>query len=122
MKLLVDACVPAEWVGFLRAHGHDCESWLQLGAPNAPDSEIMSRAFADGRIVLTNDLDFGRLLAFSRATHPSVIQFRATDIRPAAIGDAMLQALVTHEAVLTRGALVTIEPGRTRAKILPLGD
>ena len=27
-----------------------------------------------------------------------------------------------HEAVLPRGALVTIEPGRTRAKIRPLGD
>ncbi len=52
MKLLVDACVPAEWVGFLRTHGHNCESWLALGAPNAPDSEIMHRAFADGRVVL----------------------------------------------------------------------
>ena len=122
MKLLVDACVPAEWVGFLRTHGHDCESWLALGAPNAPDSEIMRRAFTDGCVVLTNDLDFGRLLAFSRATHPSIVQFRAIDIRPAAIGDAMLQALVAHEAVLKRGALVTIEPGRTRVKILPLGD
>jgi predicted nuclease of predicted toxin-antitoxin system len=82
----------------------------------------MRRAFTAGRVVLTNDLDFGRLLAFSRATHPSVIQFRAMDIRPAAIGDAMLQALVAHEAVLARGALITIEPDRTRARILPLGD
>jgi predicted nuclease of predicted toxin-antitoxin system len=90
MKLLVDACVPAEWVGFLLTHGHDCESWLQVGAPNAPDAEIRRGAFADNRIVLNNDLDFGRLLAFSRSTHPTVIQFRAIDIRPAAIGAAIL--------------------------------
>lgn len=90
MKLLVDACGPAEWVGFLRTHGHDCESWLQVGAPNAPDAEIRRGAFADNRIVLNNDLDFGRLLAFSRSTHPTVIQFRAIDIRPAAIGAAIL--------------------------------
>ena len=122
MKLLVDVCVPAEWLSFLRAHGHDCESWLAFGAPNAPDSAIMHRALSDGRVVLTNDLDFGRLLAFSRATHPSVIQFRAFDIRPDTIGHAMLQALATHQEVLARGALVTIEPSRTRARILPLSD
>ncbi|HTO04356.1 MAG TPA: DUF5615 family PIN-like protein [Opitutus sp.] len=115
-------CVPAEWLSFLRAHGYDCGSWLALGAPDAPDSAIMGRALADGRIVLTNDLDFGRLLAFSRATHPSVIQFRAFDIRPETIGPAMLQALVTHREALARGALVTIEPSRTRARILPLSD
>jgi predicted nuclease of predicted toxin-antitoxin system len=82
----------------------------------------MRYAQEQGRVVLTHDLDFGRLLAFSKATHPSVIQFRALDIRPAALGPQVLQSLSLHEAVLREGALITVETGRTRSRILPLGD
>lgn len=124
MKLLVDACLPVEWVDFLRRHGHECVSWLHIGTPQAPDSEIMSWAREHGFVVLTHDLDFGRLLAFSRATHPSVIQFRAADIRPAALGDLVLWALSQYRALLEgefgEGALITVEPDRLRTRILPL--
>ncbi len=124
MKLLLDACMPLEWAEFLNRHGHECRAWLDLGAPNAPDTEIMAWAHEHGFVVFTNDLDFGRLLAFSRATHPSVIQFRAPDIRPAALGQLALQALKEHqgrlEGVLGEGALITIETERFRTRILPL--
>jgi predicted nuclease of predicted toxin-antitoxin system len=122
MRLLLDACLPREWRDFLRAHGHECVAWIDIGAPNAPDTEIMRHAHAGGWVVLTHDLDFGRLLAFSRATHPSVIQFRATDIRPEALGMQLLHALQMHEDALAQGALITVETERTRSRILPLGD
>lgn len=72
-------------------------------------------------MVLTHDLDFGRLLAFSKATHPSVIQFRAADIRPPALGPQLLAALRAHRDDLAAGALITVETDRTRSRILPLG-
>ena len=96
MKLLLDACMPLEWAEFLRRNGHECLAWLDLGPPNASDTDIMAWAHKHGFVVLTNDLDFGKLLAFSRATHPSVIQFRAQDIRPSALGSLALQALKEH--------------------------
>jgi len=124
MKLLLDACMPLEWAEFLRRHNHECITWLELGPPNASDADIMGWAREHGFIVLTNDLDFGKLLAFSRATHPSVIQFRATDIRPPALGRLALQVLEEHcarlEGVLGEGALITIETERFRTRILPL--
>src|SRR6266446_1202658 len=84
MELLLDACMPLDWLPFLRALDFDCVAWLNIGAPNAPDTEIMQYAYDSGFVVVTHDLDFGRLLAFSKAKQPSVIQFRAQDIRPAA--------------------------------------
>jgi predicted nuclease of predicted toxin-antitoxin system len=122
MKLLLDACLPLDWLEFLRQHGYDCQAWVQIGPPNAPDSDVMRYAREQGLVVLTHDLDFSRLLAFSRATHPSVIQFRAPDIRPAAFGPQLLQALRLHEPLLRQGALITVEPDRSRSRILPLGD
>lgn len=41
MKLLLDACMPLDWLAFLREHGFDCVACLHIGAPNASDSEIM---------------------------------------------------------------------------------
>jgi predicted nuclease of predicted toxin-antitoxin system len=122
MKLLLDACMPLDWLEFLRGHGCDCLAWVHTGPPDASDSDVMRYAREHGRVVLTHDLDFGRLLAFSKATHPSVIQFRAPDIRPAALGAQLLQALRTHESVLRQGALITLEVDRARSRILPLGD
>jgi predicted nuclease of predicted toxin-antitoxin system len=124
MKLLLDACMPLEWADFLRRHGHECVAWLEFGPPNAPDTEIMKWANERGFVVLTNDLDFGKLLAFSRATHPSIIQFRAQDIRPSALGKLALRALDEHRARLEgtqgEGALITVEAERFRTRILPL--
>jgi|SRR5665213_4621267 len=120
MKLLLDACMPLDWLDFLNGHGWECVAWLRIGAPNAPDSEIMRYATANGYVVLTHDLDFGTILALSNASQPSVIQFRAPDIRPPALGDLLLHALSTHENILREGALITVEAERVRSRILPL--
>jgi hypothetical protein len=88
-----------------------------IGAAKYPIESSLREAMA-------NDLDFGKLLAFSRATHPSVIQFRAQDIRPSALGGLALQALKEHhtrlEGLSGEGALITIEIERFRTRILPL--
>jgi predicted nuclease of predicted toxin-antitoxin system len=120
MKLLLDACMPLDWVAFLTSHGYDCVAWLNIGPPNAEDTTIMEYALQHGYVVLTHDLDFGTLLAFSKANQPSVIQFRSPDIRPPALGSLLLQALIAHEVVLREGALITVETERIRSRILPI--
>jgi len=119
MTLLLDVCRPCEWEGYLTAHGLECRLWLNIGNPAAPDSEIMAWAKEHRCIVITNDLDFGRLLAFSSDRFPRVVQFRAPDIRPSAMGRHLLAALQDHSEVLETGALVTVDPDRTRIRILP---
>ncbi|HEX7709096.1 MAG TPA: hypothetical protein VF701_21750 [Thermoanaerobaculia bacterium] len=54
------------------------------------------------------------------ARGPSVIQVRTQDPTPQAVGDMVIAALRAHGAQLERGALVTVEPHRMRARILPL--
>jgi predicted nuclease of predicted toxin-antitoxin system len=120
MKLLLDACMPLDWLDFLNEHKQECVAWLRIGAPNAPDTDIMQYANENNFVVLTHDLDFGTLLAISNAAQPSVIQFRAPDIRPAALGPLLLQALTAHENIIREGALITVEAGRVRSRILPL--
>jgi predicted nuclease of predicted toxin-antitoxin system len=80
----------------------------------------LAYAKAHGFIVLTHDLDFGAILAATGGEGPSVVQIRAEDPSPEAIGVLLLAGLRQMADDLNAGALVTIEPGRSRLRLLPL--
>jgi predicted nuclease of predicted toxin-antitoxin system len=70
--------------------------------------------------VVTNDLDFGAILAVGAAAAPSLVQLRAQDVAPERLADLLTRALRQHEVKLEQGALVTIDEARSRARVLPL--
>lgn len=54
------------------------------------------------------------------AAGPNVIQVGAQDVTPDHLGDIVVAALREHREILERGALITIDESRLRARILPL--
>ena len=82
MRFLVDMNLSPRWVGFLVAAGHDAVHWVEVGEPNAPDRLILAHAHHNRQVILTQDLDFGTLLAVGGLATPSVIQFRAQAVLP----------------------------------------
>ena len=80
----------------------------------------MAYAMSNDCIVLTHDLDFSAILAVTQGEKPSVVQIRADDVSPNAIGTQVVTALRQMESELEAGALLTIDPGRTRLNLLPL--
>jgi len=120
MKLLVDMNLSPRWIDWFAGVGIDAVHWSMVGAKNAPDAEIMAYASVNGYVVLTHDLDFSAILAATHGEKPSVVQIRAEDIRPNAIGRQVIVALRQMAAELDAGALLTIDPIRTRLRVLPL--
>ena len=120
MRLLVDMNLSPRWAGFLREAGHDARHWSTVGDPTAPDSTIMRVAAEQHAVLLTNDLDFGTMLAASGADGPSVVQIRASDLRPEVLGQLVLAALGQMAAELDAGALITVQAASTRLRMLPL--
>ncbi len=120
MKLLVDMNLSPRWVKSFADVGIDSIHWSSVGAATAADPEIMAFARMQGYVVLTNDLDFSAILAVSHGEKPSVVQIRASNLNPAAIGARVIDAIRQMSDALESGALITIEPGRTRARLLPL--
>ncbi len=119
MKLLLDMNLPLRWVKFLSSQGIECVHWSEVGEYTAKDSRIMAYARKHGYVIFTHDLDFGALLAARRTRGPSVIQVRTQDIMPEEIGDLIMKAIREFEKELERGALITIDPYRSRVRILP---
>lgn len=80
----------------------------------------MAHARAHDMIVLTSDLDFGTILAATGGKKPSVVQVRASDTRPEAIAEIVVDALLQFAPELANGALMTIDTRRARVRLLPL--
>ena len=120
MKVLVDMNLSPSWVPILERNGFSAVHWSAAGDGRAPDPVVLGWARDNGYIVFTNDLDFGAILASTRASGPSVIQVRTQDVTPDHLGDIVVAALREHQEILERGALITIDESRLRARILPL--
>ena len=120
MKLLVDMNLSPRWIRLLNNSGVDAVHWSMVGKSNAPDAEIMAYAIMNNCIVLTHDLDFSAILAVTHGEKPSVVQIRADNVSPDVIGMQVVAALRQMESELEDGALLTIDPNRTRLNLLPL--
>jgi predicted nuclease of predicted toxin-antitoxin system len=120
MKLLIDMNLSPRWVSLLEDAGFEAAHWSTLGGSDAPDTEIMAFAKVNAYVVLTHDLDFSAILAAAQGEKPSVVQIRAEDVSPDAIGNPVIVSLQQMTAELEEGALLTIDPNRTRLRVLPL--
>jgi predicted nuclease of predicted toxin-antitoxin system len=122
MKILIDMNLSPDWVAVFAKYGITAVHWLSVGDPRAQDSGLMDWARVNGHVVFTHDLDFGAALALTRADGPSVIQVRTQDVTPAHLEKALLDVLKANESLLDSGALIVLDEGRSRMRILPLRD
>jgi predicted nuclease of predicted toxin-antitoxin system len=120
MKLLIDMNLSPKWALLLTEAGFDVTHWSELGFAYAPDHEIMAFAAEHGYVVFTNDLDFGVILAETQAERPSVVQVRVGNLRPQVIGPQVIAILRQVTDGLENGSFVSIDPKKTRVRILPM--
>ena len=78
----------------------------------------MDLAGKEQMIVLTHDLDFGRLLAFAGAKLPFVIIFRLQDMRPKTVNKVIDLVLHQFSDALEKGAILSVGDKKTRCHLL----
>ncbi len=120
MKILIDMNLSPRWVLLLQEAGFGACHWSEKGPATAKDAEIMGYAAANDFVILTHDLDFSAILAVTHGNKPSVVQIRADNLQLEIIGMSIIVALRQMQSELESGALLTIDPKRTRLRILPL--
>src|ERR1041384_4156787 len=82
MRFLVDECTGPAVVEWLRGEGHNVFS-VFAEAQGSMDEDVLSRARAENRILITNDKDFGEMIFRERREHNGVIFLRLSDERSA---------------------------------------
>ena len=121
MRFLADAGISPGTVEFLTQRGHDAVHVRTLGLHRSPDRELVDRARADSRVVLTFDLDFGDILALGVLDKPSVILFRLADERAESVNRHLSAVLDERGAELDSGSLILVEDSQYRVRRLPIG-
>lgn len=116
MRFLADMGVAERLVRWLRENGHDAIHLRDEGLHRLPNGEIFEKAFAERRILLTFDLDFGELLALSGGKRVSVVLFRLHNTRTPHVIDRLKKVLTDAGAALTEGAIVVVEESRHRIR------
>lgn len=113
MRLLLDACVWGKAADQLRSAGYDVV-WVG-DWPNDPgDEAILAEAYAEQRILVTIDKDFGELAVRRELPHSGIL--RVVNFSARRHAEACEEVLRIHGDELLAGALITAEPGRVRVR------
>jgi predicted nuclease of predicted toxin-antitoxin system len=113
--LVADMDIAAPVVHFLRAQGVDVLSAREEGWGDLTDSQILARAHAMTRVVLTHDSDFGTLAVHRGEVITGIVYLRPGG-RPPAEVMADVQALMAAEIDWTPPVIAVYRAGRLRLR------
>ncbi|MFB0559741.1 MAG: DUF5615 family PIN-like protein [Candidatus Lokiarchaeia archaeon] len=71
MKFLVDMSISPKTVEFLKKNGYEAVRVSDLEMAKSKDQEIFEYAIENNMILITMDLDFGNILAYTKSKKPS---------------------------------------------------
>lgn len=96
--LLADENVPGAAVAALRSRGHDVV-WIAEAAAGTADADVIRRAAADGRWLVTFDRDYGDLVfRGGLPMPPAVVLLRIASYRPSDPADWIERILASQQS------------------------
>jgi predicted nuclease of predicted toxin-antitoxin system len=121
MRFLADMGISQGVVTWLQAQGHDAIHLRDQGLHRLENGEIFTKAFRESRITLTWDLDVAEILALSGRHTVSAVIFRLVNTRTPHVIERLARVLQESARDLEDGAIISVEEGRHRVRLLPLG-
>lgn len=121
MRFLADMGVSQRVVTWLREQGHDAIHLRDEGLQRLANGDIFTKALRESRIILTWDLDFTEIVALSKTSPVSAVVFRLLNTRSDHVIARLERVLAVSAQDLQEGAIIAVEEGRHRVRLLPLG-
>ena len=117
MNLLADESCAGPVVRALRKAGHDLTAIAEI-AKGATDEEVLDRALKEKRVLITEDLDFGRLVYARGRSTAGVLLVRFPNNARGAKPATVVEVVARLGSRLER-AFAVVEPGRVRLSSKP---
>jgi predicted nuclease of predicted toxin-antitoxin system len=117
MRFLADESCDFAVVRALRSLGHEVAA-VSESQQRSVDQELMEAAYREGRILLTEDKDFGWLAFVAHADNPGVVLIRFPAAARQTLPSAVMRLVAEFGAEL-RGAFVVVSPGSVRISRVP---
>ena len=118
MKFLADECCDTGLVASLRKDGHDVQYVTEKKAGSI-DDEILSDAYKEERVLITEDKDFGELVyRFKKSTHGIVLL--RVDVHERNIKWSRLKRLIDDHGARLKGNFTIVDTHKFRFRPLLL--
>ena len=114
MKLKLDENLPRSASTRLAALGLDVDTVVDEGLVGRSDADVWSAAQAEGRFLVTCDLDFSDARRFAPGTHHGLLLVRLPDAEQWRIADHLVAWLSDPEAGSWSGCLVVATVHKVR--------
>jgi len=112
VRFLADENLDFAVVRSLRSAGHDVRA-LAEETTRTVDAEVIALARREGRILLTEDKDFGWLAFVAGASSEGVILVRFPGNARQTLGTSVLDLVAKHGEAL-RASFTVLQPGQAR--------
>ncbi len=116
MRFLLDECCPRDLATALRDLGHDVVH-VTDAARGATDLDLAARADAEGRLIVTEDFDFGELAVRHATPRTGVVILFCPGLLPRA-ATARAVEVIEEVGEGLAGFLTVVEGERVRRRIL----
>ena len=111
---MLDACAASKpLLSVLTDLGCDVLSVLDL-FPSAPDEALLALAIEEGRVLITEDKDFGELVFLRGLPHPSIV--RLVEMTPTERAHVMRHLIEHHADAMRDGAIIVVTRERIRIR------
>jgi len=117
MLILADECCPRAVVNAMRDAGLDVRYAAETDA-RSTDTDLLSLANEERRIIVTEDFDFGDLLFRDRLSAPGAVILFLPNLGPIDRAIRLLEVLQSAE-IGFEGKLTIVERRRVRQRPLP---
>lgn len=116
MKFKLDENMPADLATHLREAGHEVADAVGEGLGGADDPPVLAAATAEGRILLTFDLDFADVRHYPPGSHAGIVVFRLQDQRWRTLAGPVSRLLAGGKLFDLERGLAIVDETRVRCK------
>ncbi len=117
MNLLGDEGLDGRIVRHLRSRGHDV-SWVREMTRGIPDTQVIEEARKSGRMLPTEDKDFGELVFLKQLPHCGVALVRLDGVHGGRKGEIVAKALDSFASEM-KDAFSVISERQVRIRLPP---
>jgi predicted nuclease of predicted toxin-antitoxin system len=114
LKLYLDQMLRLDVAQALRNEGHDVMRASEVGQARADDYEILQKAIAEDRILVTLDEHFGDWVILPLSKHPGVIRLKINPTTSKNAINLLMLCLRLHSSEQFKNHLVILSPKQAK--------
>jgi hypothetical protein len=116
VRLKLDENLPHRLARLLTDLGHDTDTVVDERLGGRDDAAVWEAAQADGRFVVTQDLDFSDIRRYVPGTHHGLLLVRLPQPGRTALFERVSQLFSTEDVEGWKGCIVTATPRKVRVR------